>query len=99
MLMRCVGCQLASKREGILAEAEGFKLFKGRVYCRRCNPENFTTPEQRAETERKLRALGARAREHDAIAPQPVKRMTHAESGTLAEFLGAQTGHTGVISP
>ena len=89
-MTRCVVCGSQPKRIGILMGAEGFAIFRGRVYCRSHDPAACTTPEQRAEVERKLRRLTLRTQEHDDAVRQPVHRMPHIESGTLGAFLGGQ---------
>lgn len=62
-MTRCVVCGLSPKRIGILMQAEGFDVFRGRVYCRRHNPANLATPEQRKEIEAKLKNLRQRLEE------------------------------------
>lgn len=89
-MTRCVVCGSQPKRIGILMGAEGFAIFRGRVYCRSHDPAARTTPEQRAEVERKLRRLALRTQEHDDAVRQPVHQTPHIESGTLAAFLGGQ---------
>ncbi len=89
-MTHCVVCGRESQKMGILMAAEGFGVFRGRIYCQRHNPDNLATPEQRKEIEAKLRRLKTKLENQDGGVTQPVTPNPPNESGTLAEFRGAQ---------